>query len=325
MRSFEKSYGCLIGLAIGDAMGAPTEGKTREEIFNLYGEITDFVSEEVSGTDDTEYAMLTAHILIENQGNITAETVAKGWKKYILEQKEPLRKGGEAARITVENLKRGIMPPLSGMANTGRWSDGAAMRISPIGIYCAGDPQKAAKLAQIDAQISHAYDGIYCAQAMAASVSVAMNDGSSVENIIQAGLKVIPDGTWSKIWIEKGLKIASKYTRTKDALDELSTELNVGRASAAPEAVSEAYAIFKLSKGNFQECVLSGANLGRDADTVAAMAGALSGALQGIEKIPSEWIEKVRFTKGICIKSMGGMDIEEIARKLVSLSPSRSD
>ncbi|MFC1997964.1 ADP-ribosylglycohydrolase family protein [Chloroflexota bacterium] len=79
----------------------------------------------------------------------------------MLEQGGIYKRSGRPQIGAVENIRRGIKPPYSGIDNVFNDDDGAAMRIAPVGIICAGNPQKAAEMAAIDAQISHDRDGIW--------------------------------------------------------------------------------------------------------------------------------------------------------------------
>ena len=78
---FQKVYGCLLGGLIGDAMGAPVEGKTFQEIKKEFGEITDF---EGKGTDDSAIRLILCKAIIDNEGYISADE----WGKSFLEYKE---------------------------------------------------------------------------------------------------------------------------------------------------------------------------------------------------------------------------------------------
>ncbi|MDT5198930.1 MAG: hypothetical protein QOH34_452, partial [Mycobacterium sp.] len=69
--SFERVYGALIGQAVGDALGAPTEGLTREQIIERYGWVSDFLDDDPAGTDDTEYAVLTARLMLAHGRELT--------------------------------------------------------------------------------------------------------------------------------------------------------------------------------------------------------------------------------------------------------------
>jgi ADP-ribosylglycohydrolase len=317
--SFSKIYGCLIGLAIGDALGSATEGMSLSEIKTKYSKIDNFVSKDVAGTDDTEYTILTAKILLENNGKLDYQKVANGWLQYLGKEKD-FRRGGISEIEAIKNLKKGIRPPKSGLIGSANWSDGAAMRIAPIGIYCAGNPEKAAKLSEIDASVSHAKDGIYCAQALAASISQAFVS-NSVEIVIKTGINFLPISSDSYKIIQKMLRISKKYNSPFEAIDDL-YELKTQHMWYAPEALGYAYAMLKLGKGNFKESVLGAVNLGRDADTIAAITGALCGAMNGVQCIPKKWIEKCRIVKGVCIKSFKGIDIKIIAKELEKLRSS---
>ena len=89
---FNKAYGCLASVAIGDAMGMPVEMLRPDEIKRIYGFIRDFVCapsyhpsfilKAGQVTDDTEETLLLADILIRYKGEITTETVAEEFAKW---------------------------------------------------------------------------------------------------------------------------------------------------------------------------------------------------------------------------------------------------
>jgi ADP-ribosylglycohydrolase len=89
--------------------------------------------------------------------------------------------------------------------------------------------------------------------------------------------------------------------------------------AVAPEAVAESYAVFKLVDGDFRKGIVYAGNWGRDADTIAAIVGALCGAMHGASGIPPEWIEKVRIAHGACLPFTKGLDILEVATQLADL------
>ena len=189
------------------------------------------------------------------------------------------------------NIKKGIMPPLSGKYNAYNISDGAAMRMTPIGIVCAGDPEKAARYAEIEASLSHWRDGVWGAQAVAAAVSLAMVD-ASVDEIIEEALKYMPEDSWLRYNMLKALDIIKKNPVLEDAWMPLHKELWSTYKAATPEAVIEALSIFILTKGDFKKGIIYGGNFGRDADTIGAIVGALGGALNGAKNIPENMERK---------------------------------
>ena len=170
----ERVHGAIVGQAVGDALGAPAEGMSRSAIRSVYGRIAGFVSDDQAGTDDSEFAALTAQILLRHGPSLTPDDVSAEWCRVLVRQDGGFAHGGFSEMEAIHNLARGWRAPVSGSDNHEMWSDGSAMRVAPIGAYCAGDPAEAARLAGIDASVSHARDGIWCGQAVAAAVAAAM-------------------------------------------------------------------------------------------------------------------------------------------------------
>ena len=207
-RKQDKALGALAGLAIGDAFG--DAGRVPENHLT-YGMMTDFAPGKTWSTDDTEFALFTAVMLIEHRGDPSVADFEEGWKKYIMSQ-DDFPRGGASEREAVSNLKKGLHAPQTGIYNAYAMSDGAAMRIAPVGIVCAGDPERAAQLAFRDAQVSHSGDGVWAAQAVAAGVSAAMADGTDDE-ILEQALRVIPSDTWLRYSLEQTRELADKNHR----------------------------------------------------------------------------------------------------------------
>lgn len=311
---YDKAYGALIGLAIGDSFGDLCR---TNESHTSYGITMDFRDDISWSTDDTEFALLTAKALIEAKGNLTAQHILNMWQKHVITQGE-LNRGGASEREAAANIKRGIYPPDSGKYNFHYMSDGAAMRITPIGIVSAGDPERAAHLAHIDAQISHWRDGIWGAQAIAAAVAIAMINGN-VDDIIAEVFKVVPVDSWFHFNLSKAMQIVNENQTIESAWMPLHTELFSEYKAAVPEAVAQALAIFKATAGDFRKGIIYGGNFGRDADTIAAIIGGICGALHGASNIPQQWIEKSRYPSGTCLSFANGLDISQVASELADL------
>ena len=145
-----------------------------------------------------------------------------------------------------------------------------------------------------------------------------MVDGG-IDEIIAAGLACIPDDSWLGRWMARGLAICKEAADLASVWDRLHDELWTVVRCSNPEALAETYAIFKLTGGNFEEGVIAAANFGRDADTLAALVGALAGARQGASAIPPAWIEKTRRPVGQCLPFAADLDIVEVAADLAAL------
>ena len=199
MISLDRVYGALIGQAVGDALGAPTEGLSRTDIQETWGWVDSFVSANPAGTDDTEYAVLTAETILRFGSGLTAADVSEQWRSVLVDQAGGFHGGGFSEMTAIENLRDGLFAPRTGTDNHEMWSDGTAMRIAPIGIFAAGDPAEAARLAGVEAQVSHGRDGIDCGQAIAASVATALIT-DSWHDVVDSGLAYIPSDSWTPGW-----------------------------------------------------------------------------------------------------------------------------
>jgi ADP-ribosylglycohydrolase len=310
-----RAVGCLAGLAVGDALGDICRNDTYRK---RYGIVTNLY-EGAKSTDDTEFAALTAQTLLDCQGILTSEAVLNSWQKYILDQGGVFERGGRPQYGAVANLRRGIKPPYSGSDNVLNDDDGAAMRIAPIGILWAGDPAQAAEMAEIEAQISHFRDGIWAAQAVAASVAVAMVGGTT-EEIIAAGIAQIPKDSWLGRAMARAMHICDEAQTIEKAWEAIHVELWTPEHAASCEAIPQIFAVFRLTDGDFQQGMFWGGNFGRDADTIAAVIGALCGAKHGVDVIPNEWIEKVRQPAGVCLKFSAQKDVVQLAQQLTELA-----
>ena len=314
-KNFEdRAIGCLIGLAVGDAFGDLGRNNTYRQ---RYGIITNLY-DGARSTDDTEFAMLTAQTLIDCGGDLTTDHLVASWHKYIIHEGGVAERAGKPLYGAVANLERGLRPPLSGIDNVQNNDDGAAMRIAPIGIICAGEPERAAQFARIEAEVSHANDGIWAAQAIAASVAVAMVS-DSIDDIIQTGLNFIPEDSWLSRAMTRAFGICESAISIESAWEDLHTGLWTPVHSSAAEAIPQAYSIFKLTGGDFRKGMFWAGNFGRDADTISAIVGALSGAMHGQGAIPTDWAEKVRRPAGVCLRFAARLDIIEVAKQLATL------
>jgi ADP-ribosylglycohydrolase len=310
----DRACSSLVGHAIGDSFG----DIARSPDYHLqYGLTMDFSDKPAPGTDDTEFALLTAQTLIKTKGNLTDVDVLESWKTYVLPLSE-LKRGGASEREAAQNIRRGVLPPLSGIYNSHYLSDGAVMHVTPIGIICAGDPDRAAYLTDINSRISHSRDGLWSAQAVAASIAVAMA-GASVDEIFQTAIKFTPNDSWIRFTLTKALNIIAEKKTLEDSWKPLHDALWTEYKSVAPEAVASALAILKLTNGDFKRGIIYSGNFGRDADTISAIVGAISGAMNGMKSIPQAWVDKVRITTGVCLPFTKGMDLFEVAFQLAEL------
>lgn len=313
--ALDKAIGSLSGLAIGDSFGDAARGADNQRD---YGITTDFNKGASWSTDDTEFALMTAKLLIEHEGNFTSADVVNMWFKYVATEDE-LKRGGVSEVEACNNLRRGLRPPQSGMYNAYYMSDGAAVRSGPIGIVCAGAPERAADLAYRDACVSHYREGIWGAQAVAVAVSLAMVD-ADMEDIMEAIFKIAPPDSWFYETLNRAMNIVKEADGDiANAWMPLHNELFSTHRSTVAEALPEVLGCLMLENKSFKSGLILAGNFGRDADTIGAIAGAVLGAKYGAKNIPDKWKEKTRYPSGTCLSFTKGIDIFEYAEKLAAL------
>jgi ADP-ribosylglycohydrolase len=324
----DHARGALTGLAVGDALGAPAENMKPSQIRRRWGRIEDFVRDDPAGTDDTEYAILSALLLVHYGAALTARDVEAAWHVWIADRDEgPFRGAGFSERGTLENLRRGLASPITAQ-HRHAWSDGLAMRATPYGVHAAGRPAEAARLVAIDGTVSHEGEGIYGGQAVAAGVAAAMSGGDCAA-VITAALSVVPEDSWTARSLRRAVTVARRVRRDP-ALSVLDRERALRSAvviggypwtDLAPEAVGLAFGAFALADGEFTGSVLTAVNMGRDADTTAALAGALAGTVGGLGAIPARWSAAIGPVTGSCLPAMAGYHVRDIADLLTPADP----
>lgn len=308
----DRARGALLGLAVGDALGAPAENMKPSEIRARWGRITGYVAENPAGTDDTEYAIFSGLLLARHGSALTPAHVEAAWHQWIADLDEgPFRGAGFSERGTLENLRRGLAAPISAQ-HRHAWSDGLAMRAAPFGVFAAGRPAEAARLVAIDGSVSHDGEGIYGGQAVAAGVAAAMAGAPTIA-VVASALAVIPDDSWTARSLRRAVAVAHRGERA------VRSAVVIGGypwTDLAPEAVALAFGAYATADGDFTESVLAAVNMGRDADTTAAVAGALAGATRGASAIPPDWAEAIGPARGTCLPSMAGHHVLDVAELL---------
>lgn len=316
----DRARGAMAGLAIGDAIGRPVEGLSAGEIQRRYGRVTGYLEATPAGSDDTEYALLTAKTIHRVGAGATRFDFAQTWIDDVLPQADDFKGGGFSEMAAIDNLRRGIQPPLSG-DHVHSWSDGLAMRVAPIGVFANGDRALAARLAVEDGVVSHSGEGVVAGVAIAVAVTAAM-DGADASEAFDAALEAIADDSWTGRNLRAGRELVGRGLDQDALAVALHDRLAITDyywADIAPEAVGLALSAVLAGRGDFTISTLFAVNLGRDADTIAAMAGCVAGAISGVDDIPADWLSGLRPVDGSCIRSTAGIHPLDAADDLARL------
>ena len=204
---YDKILGCLIGAGAGDAIGAATEARTTEQILEYFGhEVIDFEkppmdtfgagNEPGQLTDDFSSAYFVAKHIVDNDGVVTEKIVKEGlieWSEHAVFFE---RFAGPTTRFAICKYKDGMIEKSSRIEMVTRQAtNGAAMRISPIGLLNAGNIERAIQDAIIVTMVTHDnYLALSGACAVSAAVSKATMKDADVYNILQAGLYGAKEG-----------------------------------------------------------------------------------------------------------------------------------
>lgn len=326
-----KAVGCLVGAAIGDALGGATEGWRPDQIQARYGGwVVDIVPPYFADprdappnspyrkglgrvTDDTLMTHALVDVYAQRRDHIGAYDIAellvpammteRRWIPDLQREDIILQRVFLAEKWLVARLHYGHVDPRE--AGTGNLVNcGAAMYMAPVGIANAADPDRAYEEAIDIAGAHQSSFGREAAGVFAAAVATAMTPEATADDVIATALRVARDGTRSAI--EAVCEVARSWTAWPDALEPLRAAVepfdSVGADYRAPamgarrpsrmHAIEElpiALGLLVTTRGDYREAVLGSVNYGRDADSIATMAGALAGALGAGAGIPESW------------------------------------
>lgn len=276
----DRFEGCLFGLAVGDALGGKFEAQAADAIGARFPSIELLIAyprEEIWYTDDTQMAIGVGEALIE-RGEIVEEALCRAFvANYV-----PSRGYGRGARAVLDAMEDGrdYRRVAERHFPGGSFGNGAAMRVGPVGLLFRDDRERLWEQARLSALPTHLHPlGIEGAQLLALAVALC----SGMERFDRAGFFA-------------GLLAAcesAEYRTKLEEAEQVQTPANLARLGNRIEAlhsVPTAIASFALTPESFEATVCNVIFLGGDTDTLAAMAGALSGAYLGVGRLPSRLV-----------------------------------
>ncbi|GGG76284.1 ADP-ribosylglycohydrolase [Salipiger pallidus] len=316
-----RALAALQGLAVGDALGMPAQTLPRSEIAARYGRITGFiapfdghpVSHGLSAaqiTDDTEQTLLLARRLMSTPDAFDDA----GWAQDLLDWEAGIRaKGladllGPSSKRAIEALLAGTPPEETGLRGT---TNGAAMRIAPVGILEPAKPARIAARVARTCRVTHnTGEAIAGAAAVAMVVSCGL-DGMGFDAALDPALAAAREGqTLGNPVGEPDMagRIALSLTLAQTG-DPEALLAQIGSSVASRESVPMAFGLLALGKGDLWASLLMAANIGDDTDTIGAIAGAMGGATGG--SLPDTAISAV--------EEANALDLAPLASALVTL------
>ena len=327
----DRALAAFRGLALGDALGMPTQSMSRADILADHGPINGFVDAGPrqriaagmpagSVTDDTEQAVLLAELLVEGRGTVEPTVLADrllAWERRMRERGS-LDLLGPSTSAALKRLREGVPA-----AEAGRYgaTNGAAMRITPVGIACdVSDLRSFVDVVAATGAPTHNTGlGIAAAAAVGAAVSAGVG-GAGLRDAVEVAVAAADEGGRRGHWVAGGtiaarLRWAVPYLaglgdRARDrALSEV-----IGTSVAAQESVVAALALAALGDEPWPT-LCRATSLGGDTDTVAAMAGAVLGAVHGGAAWPDAAVATVERVNALDLAPVVGALLDLRARR----------
>ncbi|MFC1850884.1 ADP-ribosylglycohydrolase family protein [candidate division CSSED10-310 bacterium] len=287
-----KIKGMLFGLAIGDSMGRPTEFMTLAEIKQKYGPSgIQELPDPALYTDDTQMTIAIAEALVKADP-LDVETIMHHVQAEFItwyHSPENNRAPGTTCLQGVENIEKGTPWNQSGIADS--MGCGSAMRVAPVGYIFQHDPEMLRTVAHATGICTHGHRGADAACIGAAWLIKCALDHIPIDQFIPSVLEftkgISPEFTQS---IQK-VKECLTWDDEEQALEYL------GEGWIGPEAVALALYCFLRYPDDYKKAILRGANTNGDSDSIACIAGGISGAYLGIDAISHAWTSKIEKSK----------------------------
>ncbi len=303
--SSDRIVGTLMGTAIGDALGMPIEGLSHQNVRTYYKGIKEYRDDEERGdldagqwTDDTQMTFAVVRALVD-AGTDDAQT----WPDAVAEayvtlrtDSRPCRRWGPTTTAAIDRLVEGVAPGEAGSDE--RPTDGAAMRAAPLGAWWAvtnvGRTEAFETIRSVLA-ITHRHPAALAA-GWGQAVAVRSLLGQSLEDVDRTSFweMLIESTSWAEEKLGGDDRVSARLTALEGNIDQFPLDLRDacdGVGVRADEAWPFASAMVARRPHLLENTLLSGINVGGDADTTGAMMGAQLGALHGWAGFPEEWKE----------------------------------
>lgn len=309
MDAFDRYWGCLLGLAAGDALGVTLEFKQPGSFKPLVDMIGGGPFDLAAGqwTDDTAMALCLAESLTEIGGFDPLDQM----KRYVRWYRQGYMSStgrcfdiGNTVRSALERFEA-TGDPYSGLTDPYSAGNGSLMRLAPVPMFYARHPRIAIERSAQSSRTTHATPVAIDACAYFGGLLVGALNGVSKEELLSERYAPIP-GQWDEHYLH-------------DEIDEIACGSFKHRNP--PEINGSGYVVRSLEAAlwafngsdTFRDGCLKVANLGVDADTTAAIYGQLAGAYYGVLAIPASWRSR------IALRSL----IKTLAEKLFAMAQDR--
>ncbi|MBI4440629.1 ADP-ribosylglycohydrolase family protein [Candidatus Woesearchaeota archaeon] len=276
MQRLEDAFtGCLVAVAVGDALGGPVEEIQKDPCRTVARPITEMVGggyhKLLPGqiTDDTEMTLCLARSLVERKGFDPADIA----QRFVAWYDDNQIGAGTTTRAAIRQLKAGQPWDQAGYNEKGLrlTGNGSVMRCAPAGLFAYNDLELLTAVSRDQSRITHPHEDCIDSCIFINTMLAQMLNGWSKTNAYLHGLNAISTNK----------SLAAQY----GAIPLLTIMKTSGHVRDTVESAVYAF----LTTNTLEEAILCSVNMGGDADTRGAVTGALAGAYYGEHAIPARW------------------------------------
>jgi len=297
--SSDRILGTLLGTAVGDALGMPIEGLSHQNVRTYYKGIKEYRDDDQRGdldagqwTDDTQMTFALVRTLTHAPAPDDWPDAAA--RAYVALRPEARRWGG-TSQTAIDRLADGTTPDTAGVPD--RPTDGAAMRAAPLGAWWAATDvsrEDAFRAVRRVLAVTHRHPAALAAGwGQAAAVRALLRlDGPEAFDRATFWDDLIDATVWAEDRLGDDPRVSGRLRALDGIVDSFPLDLRDacdGVGVRADEAWPFACAMVARRPHLLENTLLSGINVGGDADTTGAMMGAMLGALHGWQAVPAEW------------------------------------
>ncbi len=285
----DRARGCLLGLAVGDALGTSVEFAAP----GSFPPLTDIVGggpfnlAPGQWTDDTAMALCLATSFVERRAFDPIdqlERYVRWWRDGFMSCTGSCFDIGTTVSAALARFEH-THEPYPGKADPMLAGNGSIMRLAPVALFYADHPRKAIDFAAASSRTTHRAPEAVDACRFLASLLVGLLEGRTKEEVLAPGYEAV-EGLWDVEPLERRVAKIRRGSFKERKPPQI-------RASGYVIATLEA-ALWAFWRGrDFREGALLAVNLGEDADTTGAVYGQLAGAAYGTSGIPDEWLVKL--------------------------------
>lgn len=294
-RQNNQYLGAIIGHAVGDAMGFPTEFSKREEL--LQNPVIEMIDSPDVGqpagswSDDTAMEIATIDSFIQKK-YFDYKDIMDKWVKWISKSEyTPTGVAFDIGRTCLKAIKKfcnGTAPLQCGSTSINENGNGSLMRILPVALYAYSkklDDTSIHKLTNEVSSLTHAHEVSRLGCYIYVQFIICLLKG----NTKQEAYKHIQDLDYRSFRMDS----IHHYARILNEQIEFQILDNIKSTGYIVDTLVSAIWIF-MNAQHYKEAIIASTNIGGDTDTIGAIVGSMAGIYYGFEDIPSSWLDKLQ-------------------------------